>query len=104
MTKLDVNKIPAIEYDAGMLVEQRGESVICSLTAGIASIIGAIFFVENWLYYQILKLKEFIMLKVNDLPQLDFEAGAEGTARHAPVVWGQIVAGIVIGVIIAVND
>lgn len=44
------------------------------------------------------------MLKVNDLPQLDFEAGAEGTARHAPVVWGQIVAGIVIGVIIAVND
>ena len=47
MTKIDVNKIPAIEYDAGMLVEQRGESVICSLTAGIASIIGAIFFVEN---------------------------------------------------------
>lgn len=38
-----VSALPSLELEAGMLVEQRGEAVLCSLTAGIASVIGAIF-------------------------------------------------------------
>lgn len=43
MTKVISTALPTLEFEAGMLVEQRGEAVICSLTAGIASVIGAIF-------------------------------------------------------------
>lgn len=43
MPNVNVNALPTLEFEAGMLVEQRSEAVICSLTAGIASVIGAIF-------------------------------------------------------------
>lgn len=43
MSSNEVNNLPSLDLEAGMLVEQRGEAVLCSLTAGIASVIGAIF-------------------------------------------------------------
>jgi len=43
MASIDVSSITSVEFEAGMLVEQREEAVICSLTAGIASVIGMIF-------------------------------------------------------------
>ena len=43
MPKVEVNRLPRIEYEAGMLVEQRQEAVLCAITARIAAIIGAIF-------------------------------------------------------------
>jgi hypothetical protein len=46
MSNNQVCDLPSLDFEVGMLVEQRGEAVICSLTAGIASIIGAIFFAE----------------------------------------------------------
>ncbi len=47
MNNNQVHNLPSLDFEVGMLVEQRGEAVICSLTAGIASIIGAIFFAET---------------------------------------------------------
>ncbi|WP_171982373.1 hypothetical protein [Sphingomonas sp. LM7] len=46
MSNHQVHNLPSLDFEVGMLVEQRGEAVICSLTAGIASIIGAIFFAD----------------------------------------------------------
>lgn len=44
------------------------------------------------------------MLNVHTLPSLDLEVGAPGSAKHTPVVAGQIIAGIALGIIIAVTD
>lgn len=44
MRNIDINSLPSLEFEAGMLVEQRSEAVLCNLTAAIAQIIGAIFF------------------------------------------------------------
>ncbi|HEX8449268.1 MAG TPA: hypothetical protein VF652_06725 [Allosphingosinicella sp.] len=44
------------------------------------------------------------MINVNKLPTLDLEVGAEGSAKHSPVIVGQIAAGIVLGIIIAVSN
>jgi hypothetical protein len=44
------------------------------------------------------------MLDTTKLPALDLEVGAPGSARHTPVVAGQIIAGIVIGIVIAVTN
>lgn len=44
------------------------------------------------------------MIDVNNLPSLDFEAGARGSRAHSPVIEGQIIAGIVIGIVIAVTN
>ena len=44
------------------------------------------------------------MLDVNELPALDMEAGASGGSKHLPVVVGQVVVGIAIGVVIAVTN
>ncbi|MDP5279885.1 hypothetical protein Q9Q95_13200 [Sphingomonas sp. DG1-23] len=44
------------------------------------------------------------MSDTNNLPALDLEVGAPGSARHTPVVAGQVIAGIVIGVVIAVTN
>ena len=44
------------------------------------------------------------MINVQTLPGLDFEVGAAGSTRHQPVVAGQILAGIVLGVVIAVTN
>lgn len=43
MTVNHVSALPSLELEAGMLVENRSEAVLCSLTANIAAIIGAIF-------------------------------------------------------------
>ncbi|WP_158298722.1 hypothetical protein [Sphingomonas psychrotolerans] len=44
------------------------------------------------------------MFDTNKLPALDLEVGAPGSARHTPVVAGQVIAGIIIGVVIAVTN
>lgn len=44
------------------------------------------------------------MVNVNKLPTLDFEVGVPGSHKHSPVVVGQIVAGIAIGIVIAIAD
>ena len=44
------------------------------------------------------------MINVQTLPALDLDVGAAGSTRHQPVVAGQILAGIVLGVVIALND
>lgn len=41
--KIDVSNIESVDFEAGMIVEQRDEAVLCSLTLGIAAVIGAIF-------------------------------------------------------------
>ena len=41
--KIDVMNIAPLSFEAGMIVEQRDEAVLCSLTLGIAAVIGAIF-------------------------------------------------------------
>lgn len=41
---------------------------------------------------------------VNEMPALDCEVAAHGSYKEQPVAVGQIVAGIVIGVVIAVRD
>lgn len=43
MKNVDVTKLPSVEFEAGMLVEQRQDAVLCAITARIAGIIGAIF-------------------------------------------------------------
>jgi|JI8StandDraft_2_1071088.scaffolds.fasta_scaffold204542_2 hypothetical protein len=44
------------------------------------------------------------MNNLYQLPQLDFEAGAPGATKHTPVVLGQIVVGVIIGIAIAVTN
>jgi hypothetical protein len=43
MTNIDVNRLPQLEFEAGMVVEQTEEAVLCAITARIAAIIGIIF-------------------------------------------------------------
>ena len=40
----------------------------------------------------------------NNLPHLEFEAGTPGSQKSTPVVLGQVVVGIIIGVVISTND
>jgi|JI8StandDraft_2_1071088.scaffolds.fasta_scaffold204542_1 hypothetical protein len=40
---INVSNIESVAFEAGMIVEQRDEAVLCSLTLGIAAVIGAIF-------------------------------------------------------------
>jgi hypothetical protein len=44
------------------------------------------------------------MINVNRLPTLDLEVAAQGSAKHSPVIVGQIIAGIVLGVVISVTN
>lgn len=44
------------------------------------------------------------MINVNRLPSLDLEVGALGSAKHSPVIVGQIIAGIILGVVISVSN
>lgn len=43
-------------------------------------------------------------MNTNDLPALEFEVATTGSMKHTPVIVGQIIAGIVIGVVISTND
>ena len=43
MTNIDVNRLPQLDFEAGMVVEQTEEAVLCAITARIAAIIGVIF-------------------------------------------------------------
>ena len=44
------------------------------------------------------------MKNFNELPQLSFEAGAPGSQKHTPVVLGQVVVGVIIGIVIATTN
>ncbi len=44
------------------------------------------------------------MINVNRLPTLDLEVGVQGSAKHSPVIVGQIVAGVLLGIVIAVSN
>lgn len=44
------------------------------------------------------------MINSNHLPTLEFEVGAPGTAQHVPVVLGQVIVGVIIGIAIAVTN
>ena len=44
------------------------------------------------------------MINTNALPALDMEVAVPGSMKHQPVVVGQVLLGIALGVVIAVRD
>lgn len=44
------------------------------------------------------------MVRTQNLPTLELEVGAPNSSKHTPVVAGQIIAGIAIGIVIAVTN
>jgi uncharacterized membrane protein len=43
-------------------------------------------------------------MNINEIPSLEFEAAVPGSMKHTPVILGQIVVGVIIGVVISTND
>jgi len=44
------------------------------------------------------------MINTNELPALDLEVSVPGATKHQSVVLGQVLLGIALGVIIAIED
>jgi hypothetical protein len=44
------------------------------------------------------------MVNTNELPALDMEVAVPGATKHQPVVLGQVLLGIALGVVIAIED